>query len=570
MEILTSQDGRPVLDERGFGQLLAAAYVIQLENERSQSQAEPEEALGESDSHKERDYTQVLAHIVETQHQIQTRHLNLTEAMALIAERAARITGASSAAIGTLEGQAFTYRAGTGAAASEVDTEIAVGGCLSTVPLRLGSVMNCPDVAAEPLFNAESCRQRGIASLLAVPIFHNGSVAGALELRGDKPNAFDPQDVHTAQLMAGQVSETLARSAELEWKKTLAEERATIFEALEKLRPQLAQLVEEQQGSPDTPAESSAAGSALEGTTCTQCGRELAAEEQFCGTCGSPRGGGPEEATIIPHELASSQQQENGEEVPSPVGSVEDFTGVEKPLSPADEDRAAESETIDLAKLAREPEDDEEEEFDEPQDAPPENTAMVHSPAEWPDADLEQLEDHSTQELPATVPDAGDTWHSAAKAWAWWERVRASQTSNSFAQFWRARRGDFYLGAAVIVLLVAIRWGFWSGNAAGAAASVSSVTTAAGTRYVRSRRPPEVQLTAFEKMLVSLGLAEAPPPPTDVYSGNPATQVWVDLHTALYYCPGSELYGKTPKGKFTSQRDAQLDQFEPASRKACD
>ena len=72
----------------------------------------------------------------------------------------------------------------------------------------------------------------------------------------------------------------------------------------------------------------------------------------------------------------------------------------------------------------------------------------------------------------------------------------------------------------------------------------------------------------FDRMLISLGLAEAPPSPE--YKGNPDTQVWVDLHTALYYCPGADLYGKTPKGKFTSQRDAQLDQFEPAYRKTCD
>jgi hypothetical protein len=67
---------------------------------------------------------------------------------------------------------------------------------------------------------------------------------------------------------------------------------------------------------------------------------------------------------------------------------------------------------------------------------------------------------------------------------------------------------------------------------------------------------------------VSLGLAEAPPAPT--YLGNPNAPVWVDLHTALYYCSGSDLYGKTPGGKFTTQRDAQLDQFEPAARKTCD
>jgi len=65
-----------------------------------------------------------------------------------------------------------------------------------------------------------------------------------------------------------------------------------------------------------------------------------------------------------------------------------------------------------------------------------------------------------------------------------------------------------------------------------------------------------------------LGLAEAPPAPE--YKGNPNTQVWVDLQTALYYCPGADLYGKTAKGKYSSQQDAQLDQYEPASRKACE
>ena len=72
---------------------------------------------------------------------------------------------------------------------------------------------------------------------------------------------------------------------------------------------------------------------------------------------------------------------------------------------------------------------------------------------------------------------------------------------------------------------------------------------------------------AFENLLVGLGLAEAPPAPS--YMGNPDTQVWVDVHTALYHCPGSDLFGKTPDGRLTTQRDAQQDQFEPANRKAC-
>jgi hypothetical protein len=52
--------------------------------------------------------------------------------------------------------------------------------------------------------------------------------------------------------------------------------------------------------------------------------------------------------------------------------------------------------------------------------------------------------------------------------------------------------------------------------------------------------------------------------------GNPNVKVWVDLQTALYYCPGTDLYGTTPKGKYASQGDAQQDSFEPAYRKPCE
>jgi hypothetical protein len=84
----------------------------------------------------------------------------------------------------------------------------------------------------------------------------------------------------------------------------------------------------------------------------------------------------------------------------------------------------------------------------------------------------------------------------------------------------------------------------------------------------RAGQSQAAQLTLFERMLVSLGLAEAPPAP--VTAGNPNVWVWVDVHTALYYCPGSDLYGKTAGGKFALQHDAQQDQFQPAARKNCE
>jgi len=155
------------------------------------------------------------------------------------------------------------------------------------------------------------------------------------------------------------------------------------------------------------------------------------------------------------------------------------------------------------------------------------------------------------------------TWNSAAKAREALEALAASRAPSAMARFWNSRRGDFYLAVAVILVGVVIRWGVWSNNSVGATAGASRSAISGA-----SHRPkPDADLSMFEKMLVSVGLAEAPERPE--YKGNPDTQVWVDLHTALYYCPGSDLYGKTEKGKMTSQRSAQLDQFEPAYRKAC-
>ena len=110
-----------------------------------------------------------------------------------------------------------------------------------------------------------------------------------------------------------------------------------------------------------------------------------------------------------------------------------------------------------------------------------------------------------------------------------------------------------------------IRWGIWSNHSVGATARGTAVS---GSSNRNKTQAPDADLSAFDKLLIGLGLAEAPETPE--YKGNPDAQVWVDLHTALYYCPGSDLYGKTPQGKLTTQRDAQLDQFESASRKACE
>jgi hypothetical protein len=70
--------------------------------------------------------------------------------------------------------------------------------------------------------------------------------------------------------------------------------------------------------------------------------------------------------------------------------------------------------------------------------------------------------------------------------------------------------------------------------------------------------------------LVAIGIAAEAPAPAIHLQGDPGIEVWVDPHSALYYCPGEEPYGKTADGRLSSQHDAQMDRFEPAGRSACE
>jgi putative methionine-R-sulfoxide reductase with GAF domain len=584
---VTDQEKKPVLDEQTFERLLEAAYVLQEHNrkrreleERVESQSErlrqqesanaapleASQAKSEKTARSDSDYTLTLAEIVEAQRQIQTRHLELDKAMEVVAERVAKITGASGAAIGILEGRTVHYRAGAGAPALPLGTEAPLETAVCSASLRTGQVIRCEDVNLEFLFDPELCRHRGIASLAAVPIYREGDIIGALELYFDKTHGFAEQDIHTCQLMAGLVTEAFGRDAQVTLKKSMAAERSTMLAAIERLQPSLAAWAEDEPAATASPSPAASTPSA-EKPLCRKCGSKLLAEEQFCGKCGAARvsdSGG----SSLQSSLASAWRMQPTEQ--DPVAAM--LLG--RSVTPTDLTRSA---------AGHAPEHDLEE-----------DSAGDHRSAPFSLPELEESNPLATQSLAASanedalapslppklqldespvpvssgslVKHQGDVvWSSAARARDFLESLSPTRTPNALNRFWRSRRGDFYLAIAVILVLAVIRWGIWSNHSVGATGRGAAVSGSAN----RGKQPaPDADLSTFDKILVGLGLAEAPETPS--YKGNPYTQVWVDLHTALYYCPGSDLYGKTPQGKLTSQRDAQLDQFEPANRKACE
>jgi GAF domain-containing protein len=587
-ELVSEEKNKPVLDEQTLAKLLEAAYVLQEHNremrelelgfelKRDQIEADARASTPSSaplapqpsDNGPAADYTFTLGQIVETQHRIQVRHLELDNAMSLVAERVVEISRACGAGIGIMDGNIVRYRAGAGLGALAAGTEIPLDKALSISCIRTGQVFRCADVNPEFLLDSEECRSRGIQALIAVPVFHDGKVAGGLELYYSQPHVFTEQDVHTCQLMAGLVTEALARDEEVSWKKSLASERAVMLQALEKLKPNLAALVDKPAASEiAVTAPAATAGSAY---LCRRCGHALVGEEQFCGQCGTPRGS-EDALPSMQSKVASLWHMQE---------ALKKEVAAETPKLPPEPAKHGLNHAISETSLAASLEEEMPDFFMAPDVALEPSNGLPKSfpeltneaatdtrPITKPNSEIqaETVEETEEEERPFEAlalpePDATANWSSAHSAREFFEQVAGANRPGALTRFWNSRRGDIYLGIAVILVACVIRWGIWSDHSVGATGTPNPA--AAG-----HRKSADADLSVFDRMLISLGLAEAPPTPED--NGNPNTQVWVDLHTALYYCPGTDLYGKTGNGKYTTQREAQLDQFEPAYRKVC-
>ena len=150
---------------------------------------------------------------------------------------------------------------------------------------------------------------------------------------------------------------------------------------------------------------------------------------------------------------------------------------------------------------------------------------------------LSTSDEFSADVSPDASPDVASIDGSIASS-SWMRRLADGRVTLRF------RRADLYLGTAIVVAALALLW------------------PAAGS-------PRRAALSPWERMLVTIGIAEAPAPAIHL-QGDPGIEVWVDPYSVLYYCPGEEQYGKTVDGRMSIQHDVQMDRFEPAGRSVCE
>jgi len=583
----TSAARKPLLDQQSFQQLLQAAYVLQEHNEQLHR------AAGSNG-----DATRGLLEIVEIQRAIESQEVDAPSALRLIAARALNLTGASGVAVGIIEGREIFYRVATGTSSQDEGLRVSIESSLSEKCVTKAQVVRYPDTEAQPAIFAQLCHQCGTKSLLAAPVLHDGKVVGVLELRSDRADSFRETDAHIAELMAGLLADVIERDCKHEWREAAATEKSAMFQAIETLRPELERLIGEAErmepkaAKPDSEAIAGPEKRVIQhdADAICRCGNRFEGGEKFCGKCGTARfeelRRGTQSKLASMWYLQQAQSVQPSDSRDHAKGEPEETTLTEQPvsleqiiatLSPGITDPVP-------AKGPNTPTQQPDQHAQTPEvipdaskaPAPPASAADLVGTSQLEADSVTEAEpiagsDESEPELStAIVPvrtiqaEMGrdlqeiqlSTWTSASRAREWWEALKEHKPDRDWltAQ-WNRHRGSVWVGISLIILLGAI---FISG------ASGPKAITANPHR----KHPAAPNLTLFEKLLVSLGLAEPPPAPT--YQGNPATQVWIDVHTALYYCPGADLYGKTDGGKIVSQREAQQDQFEPANRDACD
>lgn len=167
---------------------------------------------------------QRLRNIVDAQQAIAAVGLDVDAAMAEIAERARRLTGAAAAVIELAEGEDMVYRAACGAASAHLGLRLKIASSISGLSVQTGRILRSDDTEADPRVDADACRRVGARSLVVVPLQLEKHTVGVLKVFDPSPAAFDDSDVEMLQLVAGLLASSLSQARRFQDQQSLASE----------------------------------------------------------------------------------------------------------------------------------------------------------------------------------------------------------------------------------------------------------------------------------------------------------------------------------------------------------
>lgn len=508
----TGAKQQPALDETSFQQLLSAAYVVQQHNEGQRSK--------DSDSGT----SQVLSVIAEIQSLIRTGNLNIAAAAALIANRLLALSHASGVSISLITDGYLDCVAEVGMPAKVPGSCVSSHSLVATERLKAGSVFESDNSQTDMRLDIQLCRDVGVGSLVAVPVHRFGEIAGLVEVRWNRAVAFGESELRTCRLMAGVVSGTLERSVRIGNAriKHVVEAPAKISPASPKINNEgpveaIAAVTDAPVASPETHSTGTElvadaepkldTATSEQPTSCRVCGRPFRIAETFCGFCSMPR------ASLSPSEDLQSKWASLWYMQRAKGALLEVQTEVVKapPTASPRDPVPASTPASEVAIVPAEP-------------TPLTRVLRARTEAEDSRAAVRSAPDGEVARHEDSFPFSAHP--------PFWER-----TSHFAKRHWR--------DVVLVSVAVALAYGLFSAWPKGAS-----------------------QPTWFQSLMVRFGVMQARSQ-APVFAGSPDVRVWLDVHTQLYYCEGSDLYGKTPDGEFTTQHNAQSDGYQSASNATC-
>jgi diguanylate cyclase (GGDEF)-like protein len=157
-----------------------------------------------------------LLAIIALQGEIAASRADLDSVMRVVVDRAASLTGAAGAVIELVEGDEMVYRTASGSLAASLRLRLQRAASLSGRCVEERAILRADDTATDARVDREACRRVGAASMICVPLFHDGLVVGVLKVVSTRARAFRDDDVATLGMLATIIAASMHHAAALE------------------------------------------------------------------------------------------------------------------------------------------------------------------------------------------------------------------------------------------------------------------------------------------------------------------------------------------------------------------
>jgi hypothetical protein len=168
-----------------FQQFLASAYAVQQSGMDAQS----------------------LTALRELQQSLAAGGMDVDQIMQLVADHALGVANATGIALGTLKGYQLVFRAGSGCAAAYVGQHVTAVLSVSAHNESRDEILRVENAQTDTRIVADICRQFEAQALLVLPIYHDHTVAGVLEVLFSEAHAFQESELRAYRLMAAMLEE---------------------------------------------------------------------------------------------------------------------------------------------------------------------------------------------------------------------------------------------------------------------------------------------------------------------------------------------------------------------------